>query len=460
MNRDIAFTETLFSHFFAQAVAALTTLLTLALALLGYDWRLTLALLCGLPLAVLLQHWLKVRANKATAQLLSRMGDTSQALLDWVAGIVDIRLNGAAPAALSAIKHRLNAARDQALQHEVVVGLAPMLFILLSEAGFLVFLLLSLQLYFAADISLAVLLVFLVISTRLYRTLAQLAITLAESRFMDQAVARLRNLLQARPLQTGQATAPLQGPVCAEGLSFQYPDAPLPALEAVSFTAQPGEITVIAGSSGSGKSTLLHLLARFWQPGRGSIQIGDQPLNSHPDSHFYRQVALVSQDSWLLDDSVLNNLRLARPDATDAEIEQICRRTHCHDFICQLPEGYHSRIGEAGGLLSGGERQRLALARALLTGAHYLLLDEISSALDVQSEQAILALLQQLRGEHSLIMIAHRETLAASADQVLFLQQGHLVASGHHPTLLASHPAYRQLWGHSQQAPSPTISTV
>ncbi|WP_271271078.1 ABC transporter ATP-binding protein [Aliamphritea hakodatensis] len=446
INKDIEFIETILSHFFSQFVASVAAYLTMSAGLLAYDWRLGLALLCGLPLALLAQAWFKAKSNRSSKAFLSMLGEANQVMMDWVSGVRDIQLSGRSGAALAVLRHQVNETRDKSLRHEMSIGLAPLFFTVLSEFGFVVFLLLSTYLYFSAQLSLAVFLVFLVASTRLSRTLMQVSFTMAETRFIEQAAVRLSELADSPAMVVEQADAPVNGDVKLTAVGFGYPGCVVPAVSDISFTARQGELTVITGPSGSGKTTLLSLLARFWPQQHGEIRIGNTRLAACSDRSFYGQLALVSQDIFLLDDTVLNNLMLSREGLTREDVIRACQEAGCHEFIGRLPAGYDSHIGEAGGLLSGGERQRLALARALLTDASVLLLDEISAALDIENEAKIMQLLQRLKLSRTLIMIAHRETLVAGADKVVFLQQGKLAAEGTHQVLLAGVPEYQVLW--------------
>lgn len=229
-------------------------------------------------------------------------------------------------------------------------------------------------------------------------------------------------------------------------VTFGY-DAAEPVLRNVSFTAPAQRLTAIVGDSGSGKSTILNLLAKYYTPDAGSISIGGANIADHSAERVLEQIAMVDQDVFLFDDTVRENIRHARPSATDAEIEAACRAANCDAFIQRLPQGYDTPIGENGNLLSGGERQRLSIARAILREAPVLLLDEATASLDIENElavkEAIAALLQQ---PITVIMIAHTLAIVRRADQILVLDGGTIAESGTHDELLARHGKYAAMW--------------
>jgi ATP-binding cassette, subfamily B, bacterial len=207
-----------------------------------------------------------------------------------------------------------------------------------------------------------------------------------------------------------------------------------------------GRFVAIVGPSGSGKSSLLSLLLRFYDSDTGRICINGQDIRNVSRESLRSQIGVVFQESLLFDTSIRENLRLARPDATDAEIEAATRAAEIHPTILGLPQGYDTPVGTAGGRLSGGQRQRLAIARALLRDPAILLLDEPTAALDASTEAAISATLERLAGERTVIMATHRPASVVHADQIFVLEAGRLVESGRHADLLYHNGLYAELW--------------
>ncbi len=233
----------------------------------------------------------------------------------------------------------------------------------------------------------------------------------------------------AKPIHIGK------GDIVLRDLTFSYrPN--LPVLREVSLTCPGGHVTALVGPSGSGKSTIFNLIERFYRLDSGVIEIDGQDINLHSTPSLRDQISLVSQDTFLFSDTLRNNIRLARQDATDAEIEDAARAAYAHDFIMQQPQGYETQVGENGGNLSGGQRQRISIARAFLKNAPILLLDEATSALDSESEKQIQIAFDRLMEGRTTIVIAHRFSTIRNARKIHVMENGLLVASGSHQELM------------------------
>ena len=265
------------------------------------------------------------------------------------------------------------------------------------------------------------------------------------------AADRIAQLLSV-PAQLADPAAPRSLPhadgvtIICNQLAFSYAaQQDKPALQKISFTASPGQKIAIVGPSGAGKSTLFHLILRFYEPSSGSISLNGIDVTSMTRRDVRNHIGLVPQDPALFSSAVLDNIAFGQPEASRAEIEAAARQAQAHEFICQLPHGYDTPVGEKGVRLSGGQKQRLAIARAILRDPAILLLDEATSALDSVSEAAIqTALLSLMEGRTSLV-IAHRLSTIIDADIILLMDKGSIVASGTHEALLASSPLYQQL---------------
>jgi ATP-binding cassette subfamily C protein CydCD len=230
-----------------------------------------------------------------------------------------------------------------------------------------------------------------------------------------------------------------------EDVSFAYgPDEPL-ALRQVSFTIMSGQTVALVGRSGSGKTTTAHLLMRFWDPGEGRIFWGGHDLRDFGLDELRRRVALVSQDTYLFNTTVRENLRIGRPEATDEALIEAARQANAHEFIARLPDGYETIIGERGVQLSGGQRQRLAIARAILKDAPMLILDEATSHLDSENERLVHQALRRLMVGRTTLMIAHRLSTVREADKLVVLDDGAVVEQGGHEELVQKGGVYARL---------------
>ena len=265
------------------------------------------------------------------------------------------------------------------------------------------------------------------------------------------ATERLAELLGAHDALTDPASPvplprPVKGRIALEGVGFHYPTRPdVSALDGVDLTIRPGETVALVGPSGAGKTTVIQLIQRFWDPGTGRVTLDGIDLRDMRRDDFRKSMALVPQEPVIFAASVLDNIRLGRPEAGPAEVESAARAAHAHDFIAALPDGYDTPLGERGVMLSGGQRQRVAIARAILRDAAVLLLDEATSALDAESESLVQAAVNDLAQGRTTIVIAHRLATVKKADRIIVFDRGRIVAEGSHEALVTQGGLYARL---------------
>jgi subfamily B ATP-binding cassette protein MsbA len=243
---------------------------------------------------------------------------------------------------------------------------------------------------------------------------------------------------QPRPLQAAGAE------IHFDHVDFAYGEKPV--LRGIDLRIQPGQLVALVGASGSGKTTLANLLLRFYDPTRGAIRIGGTDLREFATRDLRNQIAMVTQENILFNDTIRRNIELGRPGATNEEIIEAARHAYAYDFIAQKPEGFDAVIGEKGVTLSGGQRQRLAIARAVLRNAPILVLDEATSALDTESERAVQAALDELMKGRTTLCIAHRLSTILHADMIVVLDQGRIVETGKHAELVQRGGIYQKLY--------------
>ena len=225
-----------------------------------------------------------------------------------------------------------------------------------------------------------------------------------------------------------------------------------PILQGTSFIVPNQKLTAIVGDSGSGKSTILNLIAKYYEPTCGEIRIGGKPIGHVAAERVLEQISMVDQDVFLFNDTIRENIRHARPSATDEEIESACRAANCDSFIRKLEKGYDTPTGENGNFLSGGERQRISIARAILKNSPILLLDEATASLDIENELAVKqAIANLLKEKKTVVMIAHTISIIKNADQILVVSDGKIAEAGTHDELLAKGGKYAAMWNAEQK---------
>ncbi len=259
-------------------------------------------------------------------------------------------------------------------------------------------------------------------------------------------VERLREIIFVEHEPEKGIEKEIKGHIVFKNVSFKYPLAKDYALRNVSFEIKPGETVAIVGPSGAGKSTIADLIAGFWYPTEGDILIDGISIKELSLRSLRSQIAVVTQDVILFNDSVINNIRFGNISSTFEEVLSAAKMADAHDFIVKLPQGYDSLVGEKGVLLSGGQKQRITIARAILREPKILIFDEATASLDTESEEKIQRALEQMRKGRTTVVIAHRLSTIKRADKIIVMDKGQIIEQGTHEELLSLGGLYSELW--------------
>jgi len=433
----------------------LTLVLVILMMTVGVDWRLGLAALLPFPFMAFAFWRISNHVHQAWQSSLARFASMNQHVQEGLSGVRTLRALGLLPrntAQFSGLADGAGEASFQAQRWEaafepaVGMTLSAAMAIALGLGGWLVA---------QQELSIGQLTSFTMYLGQLIWPMFAAGWVLSLLERGRAAWERLGPVLEA-PLSlqdSGQAGWPAQAELRIEGLSFSYPEAASPALQDISLSLAPGRSLGLVGPTGSGKSTLLRLLLRQFEPGSGQIRIGGLLLPELRLAALRQGLAWVPQEPFLFSASIGENIALARPEASTAEIERAARMAAVHEDILRLPQGYGTEIGERGVTLSGGQRQRVAIARALLADAPLLLLDDALSAVDTGTETQILEHLRELRRlrpERGAIIVSHRLSAVMEADEIVVLRAGRISERGSHAELLALGGWYAAQWRYQQ----------
>lgn len=448
-------------NLFRPLVTAFCTPVVVLLGMALFDWRLAVAGLAAAPalgVILLLTNRLTARNERLTHAAATHSADR---LLEFARLQGELRAFG--------VMDRGHTALDEAVLAEwhagrrmFVQGVVGFIgFAWVVQATFTGLLVLGVYLFFGGSGEPAAIVGLVVLASRLIQPLVEAADVSGELRAARNSVDRLRSFLgtEVLPEPTCADDPPTTHDVRLDHVTFGY-DPAAPVLSNLSFTARPGKTTALVGPSGAGKSTVVRLIARFWDPDEGAVLLGGVPLRDLPSETIMRSIAVVFQDVYLLADTIEGNIRLARPEATEAELRDVLRRARVDEIVDRLPDGLATRVGESGARLSGGERQRVAIARALLKDAPILLLDEPTSALDPENDAHVHAALTDLAQDRTVIIVAHRLQTIEAADQIIVLEDGRMVEHGVHEELLGARGRYHDLWAAKKRAAGWSLSNV
>jgi len=451
-----------FSQYLPQVALAAFIPLSILLLVFPLDPLTGVVFLLTAPLIPLFMYLIGKAAEALTKRQWETLSHLSAYLLDVLQGLTTLKLLGQSRNQAGSIQQASDRFRDVTLSALRVTFLSALALELLSTISTAVVAVeIGLRLLYA-KMSFQQALFILVLAPDFYLPLRLLGLrfhagmtgaTAARRIFeiLDTPVSRLH--VYKSPRSHVAASKSVNVSTCNvqtcnisfSNVSYAYPTRDLPALQNVSFDIHAGQRTALVGATGAGKSTLASLLLRFIEPGAGEIRVDGQPLSAIPPEDWRAQIAWAPQMPYLFNDTLAANLRLANPDASDNELIRACQRADLHEFILSLPGGYGTRIGERGARLSGGQAQRLALARAFLRQAQFLILDEPTSSLDPAQESRLSQAVHELMGGCTTLVIAHRLSTVYQADQIVVLDAGRVAESGNHADLLQRNGLYARL---------------
>lgn len=427
----------------------------LTLGILAIQWRIGLIALAGI-IVYLIATELSTRASASTGpKRQAAQENLVEAVLEYIQGMSVVKSYGLEKDNNQAVLKNVRESCNKAL--ELTKTVAPWMAVrqLVIRAFSVLILIASLVFYRDGSLSLSMCILMLIVSFMIYQELEG-AGNMSDNLQMLAASMDTADEIDKTPVMDidGQDLAAKDAEVVFDDVSFAYSEDARKILDHVSFTIPSKTTTAVVGPSGGGKTTMCSLIARFWDVNGGKITIGGTDVKDYKLDSLMKNISMVFQNVYLFQDTIENNIKFGKPDATHEEVVKAAKAACCHDFIEALPDGYETVIGEGGGTLSGGEKQRISIARAILKDAPIIILDEATASVDPENENLLQAAIEALTHDKTIIMIAHRLKTVRHADQILVLNHGHIEQQGTHEQLSAQEGLYKEFLNAREKATS------
>ncbi|CAN8139824.1 ABC transporter related protein [uncultured Thiomicrorhabdus sp.] len=428
-------------------IRSLIVPIVIVIATAFVNWQLALALLLIFPMMIPIYRWRRTAFGKGIRTLEKAHKQTNSEIIEYAQGLPVLRAANATGDKAQKLQQSL--IHLQMVQRKgQLKGVIPNLSLwTLVEGGIILVLALGVYFITTQSLTIAALAALLVISVRLSESVAIITNVSAVLDYMETGLEKIEEFLAIKPLDFDQQQPlPEKFNLEFKNLRFGYQADSTPELDQINLKIPEKSMTALVGPSGSGKTTLTRMIMRYADPQEGQLLLGNIDLRRISPDLLMQNISVVFQDVYLFDDTILNNIRMGKPDASDEQVEAAAKSAHCHEFIARLPHGYQTRVGEIGGTLSGGERQRISIARAILKDAPIVILDEPTAALDTESELAVQQAIDELVQNRTVIVIAHRLSTIVGADQIVVLEDGKIKQIGKHDELIAQDGRYLSMW--------------
>ena len=453
---DVDTIEWFYAHTVGTFIVAVVVPLGALVTLAAMHWLLPLVLLPATLAVATVPFWMRRRAAAQGRRLRENLGSLNAEVVDGVQGLREVVAFGQGRRFLDGLLQSSQKLVGAQVAHGRRAGGEQAVTSVLITLGMVSIVIAAAYLVSSGSLSPALYPVVVILAIFIFGPVTNITGVAESLGVVFAAADRVFAVLNA-PAPVRDATAapvpvPVEPRIEFGTVSFCYAPGLPAALNGASFSVEPGESVALVGHSGAGKSTCIHLLMRFWDVTDGAITIGGHDVRAFPQSDLRGLIAWVPQDVYLFNMTIRENIRLARPDAPDADVEEAARAALAHEFIKRMPRGYEANAGERGVQMSGGQRQRIAIARALLKDSPILVMDEAVSNLDSENERLLREAMARVRAGRTSLVIAHRLSTIRSADRIIVLEKGRTVEAGPHDALLAAGGVYAGLVAFQRRA--------
>lgn len=447
---DCAVIENMLSHVIPQLIGySISSLITCCL-LAFYDWRMAGAIFCTLPISIIIVVIGKRLEQKFGEKHVQAKLIVSDEVQEYLDGIKIIKGYGISGKKFQRLDKALKKMMWASIKFEGIGGIIVTLSTMILQVGLGIVVLLGVSLMVSGSLDPITFIAFVIISSRIYSPLISILTLLPELFYMLVSIDRMRSL-QIESIMEGKEDVTFANhTINIDHVNFSYNQ--INVINNLSCTIPEGKMTALVGPSGSGKSSLLQLIARFWDVNSGRITIGNLDIKQIDPETLMHSMAFVFQQVVLFDDTIMNNIRIGRHNASDEEVKLAAKIARCDELIARLPDGWNTLIGENGSKLSGGERQRISIARALLKNAPIILLDEATASLDPENEIYIQEAIASLVKDRTVIVIAHRLKTIIGADNIIVLDKGSIAEQGNYQDLMDNNGLFTKLYSFQKQA--------
>lgn len=438
--------ETALSHYIPEFIGAIISLVIVAIGLIVFNLKMALALLWVIPVSFIVMILSKLVQDKYNLKNIKLKLEQADMIQEYIENIKEIKTNSIKKEYLEKLDEKLKETEKGTIISEVLTGV----FIVFSQSflklGIASTMLYGIKLLINQEIDLLTYIVFLIAASRIFDPLYTVFTNMSAIYATKLKIDRMKEIEKVK-VQTGKQEINYKNlNIEVQNVNFSYEKGGNKVINNMNFIAHQGEVTALVGHSGCGKTTLIKLISRFWDVDAGKIYIGGNNISNIDAEKLLGLFSIVFQNVNLFNNTIMENIRIGKKNATDEEVIKASKVANCHKFIVKLKNGYNTVIGENGSHLSGGERQRISIARAILKDSPIVLLDEATSSLDVDNETLVQSAISKLIKNKTVLIIAHRMRTIVNADKILVLDKGELKEQGNHNELIKLNGIYKKMY--------------